>query len=87
MPSKASLPAGELAGRQPPDAFDDGVPVVDFAVLRMDHDVLHAGRRIGCDALPTSLPSQCERTEIVKPGSGRSRRKRSTTSPACSGVT
>ena len=30
--------------------------------------------------MPTSLPSQCERTEIVNSGSGRSRRRRLTTS-------
>jgi hypothetical protein len=34
---------------KPPHAFDDGVPVVDFAVLRVDRDVLHAGHFIGGD--------------------------------------
>src|SRR4029077_6264273 len=40
------LRCGEFA-----DAFDDGVPIVDFAVLRMHHDVLHAGIGIGGDPL------------------------------------
>src|SRR5260370_10770886 len=33
------------------DAFDDGVPIVDLAVLRVDHDVLHPRFGIGGDAL------------------------------------
>src|SRR5204862_497437 len=37
--------------------------------------------------MPTSLPSQCERIEIVNSGSGRSRRNLATTCFACSGVT
>src|SRR5439155_22496418 len=50
-PSRASHPAGELTRCDAADAFDDGVPVVDFAILWMDHDVLHPGRRVGGDAL------------------------------------
>src|SRR5438270_3248417 len=42
----ARLPRRELA-----DGVEDGVPIVDLAVLRMHHDVLHPSLGIGGDAL------------------------------------
>src|SRR6516165_6099856 len=48
-PRSPRLDRPSLGGRDAAHTFDDGVPVVDFAVLRVDHDVLHAGRFIGGD--------------------------------------
>src|ERR1051326_4270741 len=46
-PTKDHLARGELA-----DRVENGVPIIDFAVLRVHHDVLHPGLGISGDALP-----------------------------------
>ena len=52
-------PAGGLTRRRLPHPFDDRVPIVDLAVLRVDHHVLHAGRLVGGDALAQSSRHPC----------------------------
>src|SRR5581483_2497231 len=49
--NRANFRTGPLTGRHLAHAFEDGVPVVDLAVLGMDHDVLDPGLGIGGDAL------------------------------------
>src|SRR3981189_1096192 len=61
-------PGGALA-----DALRHRVPVVDFAVLRMHHDVLHPGLGIGRDPLLhhadiLAVPMRAHRAREFPPG-------------------
>ena len=83
-------PQPASAASQPPDPFDHAVPVIDVAVMRVDHDVPDADRRIGRDAiaqLALILPvSNAIASTSVNPSSGRSARRRLTIGAASSAV-